>query len=115
MERFPDLVHEIASGNSSDLGFHLRERLVAALQAADYPRAREVVAFVHWLARHPFPMGPFMQSDILREAVRRVPLRSELWKAMSLDEFNAMTLTFCEILEADVSRELEREFRFTVR
>jgi hypothetical protein len=95
----------------------LEKKLVDALLSADQERVKAIVSFVLWLKQHCARQEWMvdMAHQILGESVQRESTRAELWRALDPPEFGQVLPLICGALRRDVTKEFEREFRFTVR
>ncbi len=114
---FPEFSGEISSEDLIGLSMLLSDKLVLSLQSADYVSANKVVKYILWLNAHSKNEEMLMHTaiDTLRDTIQRSKIRSEFWKAVSANEFKALSPLCSAILKRDADQELEREHRFTIR
>ena len=117
IELFPEDSGAISADDRFGLGFLLSDKLVQSLQSADYSCASKIIKYVLWLYSHSKKEESFLYfaQDVLRETVIRENLRSELWKSVADGDFELISTLCSGILQRDATKDLEREFRFTVR
>ena len=113
LEQFPEISAEIEPATTIDLSVLLSTKLVEALQTNEASMSMRVAQYAAWAWSQSatVPQMSYFAQDILAEAIKREPLRAQLWPAVSAPIFRALLPAFSGILQRDASNELEREFR----
>ena len=116
-ESFPEWSAEIEPAMAVQLSSLLSRHLVEALQSADTSLVERILRYVSWVWAEGGKNEPLahLAMDIVRESVRREPLRLQLWAALHPGMFRRLIPVASGALGRDTSAEFEREYRHTVR
>lgn len=117
LESFPEWSGELEPALAVETSSVLSSRLVEALQAGDAGTARMIVGYANWAWAEGAKNEPLLHlsMDIIREPLRREPLRTQLWAALPQPAFARLLPAASGALARDISAEFESEYRHTVR